>query len=100
MERRRALVVAGTMTATLAMAGTAMAVNLGLLSSDHDPVGDLTATEIQPAAQREADPTGSGVRIILRDIPVEADATGSSIGDVDDDDGPAHDGDDHDVDDD
>ena len=56
MERRRALVVAGTMTASLAMAGTAMAVNMGLFSSDSDPVGDLTATEIQPAAPARARP--------------------------------------------
>jgi len=76
MERRRALVVAGTMTATLAMAGTAMAVNMGLLGSDRDPVGDLTATEIQPAAQREARPTATErtprVRVVVQDIPVAA----------------------------
>ena len=53
MDRRRALVVAGTLTASLAMAGTAMAVNLGLLGADSDPVGDLTPTAVQPAAQRE-----------------------------------------------
>ncbi len=81
MERRRALVVAGTMTATLAMAGTAMAVNMGLLGSDSDPVGDLTATEIQPAAQREPGPTAAEreprVRVVVQEIPV---ATGGGSG--------------------
>lgn len=81
MERRRALVVAGTMTATLAMAGTAMAVNMGLLGADSDPVGDLTATEIQPAAQREPRPTAAEreprVRVVVQDIPV---ATGGGSG--------------------
>lgn len=81
MERRRALVVAGTMTATLAMAGTAMAVNMGLLGSDTDPVGDLTATEIQPAAQREAGPTAAQreprVRVVVQDIPVATGGGGS-----------------------
>ncbi len=76
MERRRALVVAGTMTATLAMAGTAMAVNMGLLGSDSDSVGNLTATEIQPTAQREARPTAAQrtprVRVVVQDIPVAA----------------------------
>lgn len=74
MERRRALVVAGTMTATLAMAGTAMAVNMGLLGSDSDSVGNLTATEIQPTAQRETRPTAAQrtprVRVVVQDIPV------------------------------
>lgn len=85
MERRRALVVAGTMTATLAMAGTAMAVNMGLLGSDSDPVGDLTATEIQPAAQREAAPSAAEreprVRVVVQDIPV-ATGGGTSSGSV------------------
>jgi len=85
MERRRALVVAGTMTATLAMAGTAMAVNMGLLGSDTDPVGDLTATEIQPAAQREAGPTAAQreprVRVVVQDIPI-ATGGGTSTGAV------------------
>lgn len=80
MERRRALVVAGTMTATLAMAGTAMAVNMGLLGSDSDPVGDLTATEIQPAPQRASDRTPANqkprVRVIVQDIPVAAGGSG------------------------
>lgn len=78
MERRQALVVAGTLTATLAMAGTAMAVNLGLLGADSDPVGDLTPAEVQPTAQR-----GNGqdpeVRVIVQDIPVPA-GTGSAGG--------------------
>ena len=95
MERRRALVVAGTMTATLAMAGTAMAVNMGLLGSDSDSVGNLTATEIQPAAQREARPTAAQrtprVRVVVQDIPVATAGAGSSTGTVESggDDAPA-----------
>jgi len=73
MERRRALVVAGTVTATLAMAGTAMAVNLGLLGSSSDSVGDLTATDVQPVAEvRSNRPVKPRVRIVVQDVPVAA----------------------------
>ena len=88
MERRRALVVAGTMTATLAMAGTAMAVNMGLLSSNSDPVGDLTATEIQPAAQRGPAQREPRVRVVVQDIPI-ATGGGASTGSVESSDSPA-----------
>jgi hypothetical protein len=57
MDRRRALVVAGTLAGTLALAAGAMAVNLGLLSADRDPVGDLTPTQVQPAAVDGATPS-------------------------------------------
>ncbi len=81
MERRRALVVAGTMTATLAMAGTAMAVNLGLLGTDSDPVGNLSATDIQPAAEQATpDRPEPRVRVIVQDIPVGGSSGSSSAG--------------------
>lgn len=85
MERRRALVVAGTVTATLAMAGTAMAVNLGLLGSSNDSVGDLTATDVQPVAEvRSNRPAKPRVRIVIQDVPVAATSGGgnSSTGSV------------------
>jgi len=82
MERRRALVVAGTVTATLAMAGTAMAVNLGLLGSGSDPVGDLTATDVQPAADHRPAHRQPRVRVVIQDIPVGAGGGGSSTGSV------------------
>lgn len=88
MERRRALVVAGTVTATLAMAGTAMAVNLGLLGSSSDSVGDLTATDVQPVAEvRSNRPARPRVRVVVQDVPVAAgtDGGGSSTGSVESD---------------
>ncbi|HEY5699970.1 MAG TPA: hypothetical protein VIT01_20875 [Acidimicrobiales bacterium] len=88
MERRRALVVAGTVTATLAMAGTAMAVNLGLLGSSSDSVGDLTATDVQPVAEvRSNRPAKPRVRIVVQDVPVAATNGGgnSSTGSVESD---------------
>ncbi|HEY8060150.1 MAG TPA: hypothetical protein VID94_15410, partial [Acidimicrobiales bacterium] len=79
MERRRALVVAGTVTATLAMAGTAMAVNLGLLDSSNDSVGDLTATDVQPVAEVHANrPARPRVRVVVQDVPVPAGTNGGS----------------------
>lgn len=84
MERRRALVVAGTLTATLAMAGTAMAVNLGLLASDADTVGNLSATELQPATERQPDRVRPHrrprVRVIVQDIPVAAGGASAGSG--------------------
>ncbi len=88
MERRRALVVAGTVTATLAMAGTAMAVNLGLLGSSSDSVGDLTATDVQPVAEvRSNRPARPRIRVVVQDVPVAAGTNGggSSTGSVESD---------------
>lgn len=51
MQRRRALVVAATVAASLTLAGGAAAANLGLLRADHDPVGNLSVTDLVPAAQ-------------------------------------------------
>jgi hypothetical protein len=79
MERRRALVVAGTLAVTLATAGTAMAVNLGLLGADSDSVGDLTVTDLQPAAVSE-DPGPPTTRVIIQDIPVPGGSGTSSSG--------------------
>ena len=77
MERRRALVVAGTLTATLAMAGTAMAVNLGLLGDDGDAVGDLTPTAVQAPTTTTAEPR---VRVVVQDIPVPGGGSGAQPG--------------------
>lgn len=81
MQRRRALVVAGTMAATLTMAGTAMAVNLGLLGSTQDQVGRLSPTEVRAAAeerpQRAHRQRPPRVRVIVQDIPVAGGAGGS-----------------------
>lgn len=81
MQRRRALVVAGTMAATLTMAGTAMAVNLGLLGSTQDQVGRLSPTEVRAAAeerpQRAHRQRSPRVRVIVQDIPVAGGAGGS-----------------------
>lgn len=76
MERRRALVVAGTVTATLAMAGTAMAVNLGLLGSSSDSVGDLTATDVQPVAEVRSNSARPRIRVVVQDVPVAAGTNG------------------------
>jgi len=82
MERRRALVVAGTLTATVALAGGAMAANLGLLGSDAGAVGDLDATTLQPAAERPERPARQRprVRVIVQDIPVAGGGSAASAG--------------------
>jgi hypothetical protein len=82
MERRRALVVAGTLSASLALAGTAMAVNLGLLGADADPVGDLQPTVQPVAAERPERPARQRprVRVIVQDIPVAAGGSSSAAG--------------------
>jgi hypothetical protein len=70
MQRRRALVVAGTLTAALALAGGAMAANLGLLGSGTSPVGAAT---VQPAAAERphrAARQRPRVRVIVQDVPV------------------------------
>lgn len=50
MERRKALVVAGTVAGTLAAAGSALALNLGVLASADEPAGQLDVVEVPQLA--------------------------------------------------
>lgn len=50
MERRKALVVAGTIVGTLAAAGSALALNLGVLASADEPAGQLDLVEVPQLA--------------------------------------------------
>jgi hypothetical protein len=60
MERRGALVAAGTLAASLVLAGGALAMNLGLLGAGQQPVGHLSPTAVQPAT-----PSPDPVRVIV-----------------------------------
>jgi hypothetical protein len=96
MERRRALVIAGTLAATVTMAGSALAVNLGLLGTSEAEVGNLDATEIQASDGGPSQPKPQ-VRVIVQDVPVSggtASPPATSYEDHDDVEYEDHDGED------
>lgn len=80
MERRKALVIAGTVTASLAMAGGALAANMGLLGSAGADVGKLDANNVSQLQSPDTTATGPDVTVIVQDVPVPATGgTGSGV---------------------
>ena len=82
MERRKALVVAGTMTATLAMAGGALAANMGLLQRADAEVGKLdasTVSQLEGSTTTTTEPEPE-VTIIVQDVPVGGGAASAPAG--------------------
>jgi hypothetical protein len=79
MERRKALVVAGTLTASMAMAGGALAANMGLLGSAGADVGKLDANSVSDL-QGPVTTLGPDVTVIVQDIPAAASTAGSTSG--------------------
>ena len=91
VERRKALAIAGTATATLAAAGVAMAANFGLLgfADSPGPVGKLDAENVSQLLDATpstvaGDPTTTtttlppDVQVVYEDIPVPVPAGGSA----------------------
>jgi hypothetical protein len=72
MDRRKAVVIAGTATASLAMATGAFAANMGLLNSAGADVGKLDATNVADLESQTTSTTEPppDVTIIVQDIPV------------------------------